>query len=180
MSTGQASLLEILVEEIEVPTGEPPAPPGREAEAERFWSKVEVRGDLECWPWMGGRTPRGYGRFSVTRGAPGEETKVYPHRWVFEAFHGPIGDELTVDHLVCDNPPCVSPLHLVKATSAENTLRGTGLSALNARKMECVNGHPFTAANTRINAAGDRACRTCDRERKRELRARKKKEEAHE
>ena len=27
----------------------------------RFWSKVDIRGDNECWPWTAYRNPSGYG-----------------------------------------------------------------------------------------------------------------------
>jgi len=30
----------------------------------RFWEKVDRRGDLECWPWLG-VTVKGYGIFWV-------------------------------------------------------------------------------------------------------------------
>jgi hypothetical protein len=38
----------------------------------------------------------------------------------------------------------------------------------------CVNGHRFDAENTRIDVKGKRTCRACDREKKRERRAREK------
>jgi hypothetical protein len=31
---------------------------------ERFWSRVDVRGPDECWPWMAA-TVKGYGQLSV-------------------------------------------------------------------------------------------------------------------
>jgi len=47
----------------------------------------------------------------------------------------------------------------------ENTLRSDGITALNAAKTKCTNGHPFTAENTYlIPNGGGRACRACRRE----------------
>jgi hypothetical protein len=42
-------------------------------------------------------------------------------------------------------------------------MRSDGITALNARKTACLNGHPFDAANTylRPDRPGHRACRTC-------------------
>lgn len=30
---------------------------------ERFWIKVDQRGDDECWPWIAGKNSSGYGSF---------------------------------------------------------------------------------------------------------------------
>jgi len=42
-----------------------------EKDKQRYWSKVDVRGLDECWPWIGLITRKGYGFFSVG-GARGE------------------------------------------------------------------------------------------------------------
>ena len=44
-----------------------------------------------------------------------------------------------------------------------NVLRGTGPTAINARKTQCKRGHPFGEANTRMNSKGQRVCRLCER-----------------
>lgn len=41
----------------------------RVALVERFWSKVDRRGDDDCWEWTASRFPEGYGRIGI----PGEE-----------------------------------------------------------------------------------------------------------
>jgi hypothetical protein len=41
-------------------------------------------------------------------------------------------------------------------------LRGEGPCAINARKTHCIQGHPFSAANTYIRPdEGSRQCRAC-------------------
>lgn len=60
----------------------------------------------------------------------------------------------------------VESAHLEPVTSRENTLRGQSIQSLNARKTECVHGHPFTLENTRIDSRGHRHCRTCQAESK--------------
>src|SRR5512144_125133 len=96
---------------------------------ERFWKKVEKRGDDECWEWKAYRKD-GYGLFAYY-GA-----HIMAHRWSYERAHGPIPRHLTLDHL-CRNRMCVNPAHLEVVTIRENTLRGFGPSANNARKTHC-------------------------------------------
>ena len=121
----------------------------------RFWAKVEKTDG--CWLWLGTRDRDGYGSF---RGSRSDE-KVRAHRWSYERYVGPIPDGLTIDHL-CRNPSCVNPEHMEPVTKGENTLRGNGAPARNARKTHCNRGHPFDEANTRI-WKGKRACRECGR-----------------
>jgi hypothetical protein len=41
-------------------------------------------------------------------------------------------------------------------------------------KTHCIRGHPLEGANARVQRGGERACRACDAERKREYRRRRK------
>jgi hypothetical protein len=84
---------------------------------------------------------------------------------------------MTLDHL-CNNRRCFNPAHLRQATIKDNVLRSeTGLSAINARKTACINGHPFVPGSfivqTFKNRGPKRRCKICDRERDRRARARK-------
>jgi len=80
---------------------------------DRLVALVDVRGDDECWPWLGHRT-RGYG---VLR--PGHR---YVHRLIYERGHGPIPKGMLVVHKL-DGRPCCNPRHLVLATGRERTWR---------------------------------------------------------
>ena len=81
-----------------------------------------------------------------------------------------ISSSKQVDHL-CKNRKCVNPDHLEVISGKENTLRGMGPTAINARRTHCVNGHEFTPENTYIRPDdGARDCRTCAREAKRRQR----------
>src|SRR6266576_3456485 len=100
---------------------------------QRFWAKVDRRGSEECWPWQANRG-RGYGNVWIAG-------RMYrAHRVAYELLIGPIPEGLTLDHL-CRNRGCVNPAHLEPVTSRENTLRGEGISANNARKTHCKHGH---------------------------------------
>ncbi len=138
----------------------------------RFWSKVK-RTENGCWEWTGARLKPKKGRVnpppsSFGYGLFGSESgkTVLAHRWLYEKLHGPIeplpnGKARPLDHVACDNPPCVRPDHLEPKTRRENTLRGVGPSAVNAVKTHCPKGHPYDDANTWIDKTGRRHCRTC-------------------
>jgi hypothetical protein len=138
---------------------------------ERFWAYVDKNGPIPahaphlgpCMLWTGAPEKDGYGRLGVD----GKTLKA--HRLAYELFVGPIPDGLAPDHL-CRTPSCVKavaddhgPAHLELVTPRENTLRGVGPSATNARKTHCWQGHEFTPENTYTTPTGGRSCRECQR-----------------
>jgi len=86
--------------------------------SKRFWSKVQKKGPDECWPWMGGLNPLGYGIFMGSRGS----TQL-AHRWSYmlatQDFS--LQPEIFVCHS-CDNPQCVNPAHLWLGDARDNVL----------------------------------------------------------
>jgi hypothetical protein len=84
----------------------------------RFWSKVEIAGPDDCWPWTGSTQHSGHGKFQASReGEP--KLLVMAHRWAYEFAHGPIPNGMVVRHR-CDNPHCVNPAHLEVGTQLDN------------------------------------------------------------
>lgn len=112
----------------------------------RFVSMIEESDD-GCWLWQGALKSNGYGRV---------DRSTLAHRWAYQAFVGPIPDDLVVDHL-CRRKSCVNPLHMELVTIAENVRRHFRL------QTHCRNGHEFTPENTYRYSDGVRKCRTCHR-----------------
>lgn len=119
-----------------------------------------------CWIWQ--LTP------SETYGRANHSGKqVYAHRLSYEYYGGQIPEGLQIDHL-CRNRKCVNPDHLEPVTLKENVLRGIGISANNAKKTLCKNGHELEGYNLIVRPRGRRTCRTCNVRLSREWRARKR------
>lgn len=119
----------------------------------QFWGKVSL-GDGGCWDWVGGHTANGYGYWHG----------IGAHRVAYQTLVAPIPTGLTLDHL-CRNRSCVNPAHLEPVPQGENTRRGTGPVAVNARRAACVHGHALTPENVYVRPDGrGRQCRTCIRD----------------
>ena len=84
-----------------------------EKDIERFWSKVNVKGDDDCWEWMAGKTSSGYGAFY----ANGRMNRA--NRIAYTISNEQIPEKLLVLHK-CDNPICCNPGHLFLGTQGDN------------------------------------------------------------
>lgn len=80
----------------------------------RYWRKVRVAGENDCWEWTGALLSDGYGTFTVDN-RPKRATHV---AWFIE--HGEWPREQMCH--TCDNPRCVNPRHLYDADQSTNIL----------------------------------------------------------
>ncbi len=79
-----------------------------------FWTYITKLDEDKCWPWSGGLTASGYGKFWYNK-------KIWlSHRLVYYFTYGKIDDSMFVCHR-CDNPMCCNPKHLFLGSAKDNT-----------------------------------------------------------
>lgn len=147
------------------------ADPKRPDDRARFMSYVTQ--GTGCWLWTGRLGTGGYAYFAM-KCADGRWRPRRAHRVAYELFVGPIPDGLALDHM-CEVRHCVNPDHLRPSTWRDNTLRNTSPVAANARRTECLRGHPLAGDNVQIiraNGSTKRRCKACAREARAARRAR--------
>jgi hypothetical protein len=80
----------------------------------RFWSRVAIAGQAECWLWQGGGRRNGYGAIKIGG-------RMYStHRIAYELKHGTTPPRTMFVMHTCDIKKCVNPGHLVLGTSLDN------------------------------------------------------------
>lgn len=140
---------------------------------ELFWEKVQIGNEDDCWPWMGAKTPLGYGRANqdlITK------KHLYAHIRAYELSHNVSASGLCVCHK-CDNPPCCNPNHLFLGSMADN-IHDRDAKGRNGKKGKfqkfCKRGHEFNAENIYVYPNGVRLCKECKKIRDAKYLAKKK------
>ena len=96
---------------------------------ERFWAKVDKKGQDECWEWTASKGAHGYGQI-------GEGSRMLlAHRVSWGLQNGSIPAGMCVLHRY-DNPACVNPSHLRLGLQADNVrdMMNRGRSARGERQ----------------------------------------------
>jgi hypothetical protein len=83
--------------------------------AAALWSRVDIKGPDECWPWTASIGSHGYGQFSW------EGKVICAHVATYMLTKGPVPVDLNVLHS-CDYKPCCNPAHVYAGTQARNNL----------------------------------------------------------
>lgn len=93
--------------------------------AERFWPKVEIGHEGQCWEWRASLDTHGYGNFGI-RQADGTYLMQRAHRVAWFLHHGEwLQSKQFLCHS-CDNPRCVNPAHL-SVGDAKTNMRDASL-----------------------------------------------------
>lgn len=87
-------------------------PPSYTSLSHKFWNKVEVNAETDCWEWTAAKQPFGYGAWN------NGTVNVRANRAAMEDRYGDLGNKKVLHH--CDNPPCVNPEHLYLGTAQDN------------------------------------------------------------
>lgn len=141
---------------------------------DRYWAKVDVRAEHDCWLWLAGTGSKGYGRFGIHGHLQGP--KVWDaHRVAYTLTFGPIPTGMEIDHVChtqsttctagmeCPHRMCVNPKHLQLVTHRENAVRR------DKRVLTCPRGH--LKSGLRYSNGPDSRCGTCHRVKQAQFRA---------
>lgn len=94
-----------------------PLPEFSKKDIARFWTKVQILGPEECWPWIGQRSRDGYGLLRYCR--ENHPSTLYANRIAFFLERGFDPYPLETHHS-CDYPPCCNARHLSAGTPKQN------------------------------------------------------------
>lgn len=90
------------------------------SDEKKFWEKVDMGADYECWEWKASRSKKGYGNFYISLGHS-KDKHILAHRKAYLLSHNltSLPEGICVLHH-CDNPPCCNPMHLFLGTNYDN------------------------------------------------------------
>jgi len=126
----------------------------------RFWSKVVINSDDDCWLWSGSVNKKGYGSFN-----PGRKYKYaskIAHRYAHLYGNGYLDLDLMVCHK-CDTPGCCNPSHLWQGTAKENSMD------MVEKGRSCMGDKQGLTTLSNLDVLAIKACLSCGRFEQKEL-----------
>jgi hypothetical protein len=99
---------------------------------ERFWSKVNIKGEDDCWNWMANIDTPGYGGFKYNG------KKMNSNRVAWILTRGEIPKGLWVLHKCKENRLCCNPNHLYLGTRSDNARDAVRDGTLNIMKKHKI------------------------------------------
>jgi hypothetical protein len=97
-----------------------------------FWTRVDIRGPDECWPWKE-KAVNGYGQVRVWGGVTYAAHRI---AWFLDRKRNP--GKWKIRHK-CDNGICCNPKHLVRGTQKQNVRDSIIRGRISERKGICNN-----------------------------------------
>ena len=127
--------------------------------SKKIFDKISIDKITKCWNWIGKLNNTGYG-YSIFNG-----NQELTHRLMYALYITPIPKGLpwkipVINH-ICNNRSCCNPKHLELTSLKNNILKGNGPTAINARKIYCLNNHLLPIKSNRRD--GGRRCLICQK-----------------
>ena len=97
----------------------------------RFWGKVSISADDDCWPWLGAHDGHGYG--IIAPGQRGLSPLKATHVALALAGRALSPGENALH--TCDNPPCVNERHLFAGDQRVNLRDARDKGRLNPKSL---------------------------------------------
>lgn len=118
--------------------------------ADSFWSKIDIRGPEECWPWKASSSRGGYGYVRIKGGA------YAASRIAFRLYYGSDPHPCHILHR-CDNPKCTNPNCFFLGQHLENSrdAKRKGRTAFGERHSQAVLTEAQVMDARRRRANGD-------------------------
>lgn len=89
-----------------------------EMQKARFWSRVDLQGYNDCWPWKASTHTKGYGQVGLT--VDGHFRMHRAHKVAYEIINDMMIRPWVHGLHSCDNPICCNPRHVFLGTNLDN------------------------------------------------------------
>lgn len=108
----------------------------------RFWLKVDIKSENECWEWTGWKDKFGKGHFYMGQGI------YHPARIACFISTGNQLEGICACHK-CDNPSCCNPSHIFPGTMLDNTRDAVNKGRLDHKRVASIKTPKKSAASRR-------------------------------